>query len=240
MRFTSLRGARGGIGQRSLLSLVLVMGVLAMIMLLPAAGLARTGKATVQLFVQQTHHVVSGDSVTFTARVKGGTIDKTKVTLQRKDVGSVAWSPVTSKDPSGLSGLATFVAPVTRNASFRVAWTGPGLTGAKYSNTVKILVDAKLTVKATIGVYGSGTGTPVTINGVLSPAWNGGHVVITVSGPDSVTGFNAPLTAGVGDTSVYSVTWHAMAPGTYSIRAKVARKGTPTFFGTSAWTEITL
>lgn len=240
MRFTSLRGARGGVRQRSILSLVLVMGVLAMIMVLPATGLAKqSGKTGVVLQVHGSHLVAAGTSVTFTAIVRGSTFDKTKVTLERKVVGG-DWVAVATKEPGGVSGMVTFATAVNRNADFRAVWRGPGLSGPKYSKSVKIKVVAKLTVEAEIGAYADGAGTPVTISGVLTPAWNSGRVFITVFGDDKVASFYAPLSAGVGDTSVFSATWNAMEPGTYSIRAKVARRGTTAFFGTSAWTEITL
>jgi hypothetical protein len=216
MRFNSPRGASGGLGHRSRLLLFLIVGLVSLLLVLPVAGLAKGGGGFcgIKLKVQGSHSPVAGTTVRFTADARPANAGS-KIMLQQQVAGG-DWVTVDTQSMVGMSTAVNFSVAVNENAKYRAKWNG------KLSDTVTMWVFARVTVKAQIGTYADGAGTPISISGSVLPASPGRSIKITIQKDGfTIAVIRAPLTPGPNDTSVYAAVWNAMHPGTYKIIASI-------------------
>ena len=236
---SSVRLEGVSVRRKRTLAVALALVVLAVLVLAPAA-LAKGGAgANIQL--KLTDQIVpAGTQVTLQATARPAEVGTT-VSLYKAQKAQ-DWEFVATKTITNPSGKVTFTDAPMRHTYYRVKWTLAN-GRALYSRVAWQKVKAVLTVGAVPAPYQMGEGTPVVISGTLVPSLNGGKVSIQVfrrvgDALEMVAGFKAPLTAGAGDSSVYSTTWNAMSPGDYVVRAQVKRAAQ--FFGTSVTADVTL
>ena len=214
MRFSSLSGTSEGVKRNGRWFVLAFICVALVLMLVPAASLATTPKASLKA---SASCINAGAQVKLTACVSSCPSGAT-ITLKAKDVhGAIT----TVAAAPAVCGSATFKVNPVRNVSYAVCVTS-SKTSPVWSGWVNVWVKAGLTLCVKPGTY---CGT-IAITGTVTPAWPGGKVTITVNKigrwgcTKQVAKLTVSTTPGTGDKSNFATTWKGTG-GCYVITASV-------------------
>jgi hypothetical protein len=213
---------------------------LLVIAIVPASALASTPISKVVKVSASASCITAGDSLKLTATVNQATWGSTVTLYTGRWCGG--FTKVGSQKITSSRSVVWTVKP-THNAKYYVTWDRSGKK-TETSASVWVSVRAKVTVSAQVAPYASGVGTPVAISGTVVPKFCGTvHIQVSQSVPGSCSKVvfckDVRVTAGSGDSSVFSTIWTATTAGTFTIKATV-KDACHDFYGGSASTVITL
>ena len=241
MPLVRLTGVEGGRRHVTRYLWFVALAALLVIAIVPASALASACPISKDVKVSASAPVITaGDSLTLTVAVNPATPGSTVTLYAGRWCGN--FTKVGTQTVSW-SGKVTWTVKPTHNQKYYATWSRSGKKTVT-SACVWVAVRAKMTLSAVVSPYAGGVGTPVAISGTVAPKFCGTvqiQVFQSVPGscPKVVFSQCVRVTAGTGDTSVFSTIWTATVAGKYTIKATL--KGCHNdFFGGSACTVITL